>query len=122
MEDRAERWFLNALWTGCATGLIRARVPVLDIVLFTKGVPTRWLHTLENGYLIARSFKDQNQSAQPSSDPDGLRAALLSGGDDEGHGSSSSSSSSSSGASAGVDAETSLQRLAEAIQNFESVK
>ena len=54
------RWLLEALWTGSANGSLSVGLNVVDSVVFTAGVPTRWLHTSqETGRLIARRFADE---------------------------------------------------------------
>ena len=55
-------WLQESLWTASANGSIGVSLNVIDTVYFTAGIPTRWLHTADNGQLIARRFSDEGSS------------------------------------------------------------
>lgn len=58
--EQNDTWLWAALWSACATGTIKTKLNIIDTVLFTRGVPTRWLTTSPDGLLIARQFMDEN--------------------------------------------------------------
>ena len=77
MEVQTPSWVWERLWHTCALspGVLRLVVP--PTVLFSGGIPTRWLDT-DASRTIARPFNDQGDDAASISSSSALAAALSS--------------------------------------------
>lgn len=114
--DHGDSWLWNALWTGCASGSIRGKVHALDTVIFTRGVPTRWLHTLDNGFLIARKFNDQH--ALPVDDTVSMAAIAAASATSTGGQLDPAGRAADSGPAEAVTQQAVMMRLSETLQAF----